>query len=56
MWKQKGQKDGYTLGYRDGAINVKSYYAEHREMPSKEWLMKQEGTLIDTLEKLRNTK
>tara|TARA_B100001750_G_C15426175_1_gene555629 strand:- start:264 stop:434 length:171 start_codon:yes stop_codon:yes gene_type:complete len=56
MWKQKGQKDGYTLGYRDGAVNVKAYYLKHGELPTKEWVMKQQGSLIDTLEKLRDTK
>ena len=55
LWKQKGQKDGYTLGYRDGACNVKAYYLKHKEMPSKDWVIRQQGTLIDTLEKLRGT-
>jgi hypothetical protein len=55
LWKQKGQKEGYTLGYRDGACNVKAYYTKHKEMPTKDWVIKQQGTLIDTLEKLRGT-
>ena len=56
LWTEKGKKEGYSLGYRDGSVNVKAYFSEHGKLPTKKWLIKQEGTLIDTLEKLRNTK
>ena len=46
------QEQGYELGYRDGATNVKMYYSIKSELPSIEWLTNNKGNLLDTRTKL----
>jgi len=45
------QEQGYKLGYRDGATNVKMYYSMKSELPSIEWVQANSGILLDTRKK-----